>query len=196
MFFIVSTYFIALVLIFLVIYKLKNKTHPLPNLVLTKCGLIFNSYKRHKIFVGDVKLMQIENCVYLKKGVNTIAIKNVNSICLNNGYLYFNALGKVKILFNCKSYYRLFNINIKSAQFDLYSLKQQALIQLVNNLFDVNNCTLVKRYINAVKSILNISADSNKLEVKQNKYLLPFTITYKIKNTLKVVNINQKLGKL
>jgi len=43
MFFIVSTYFIALVLIFLVIYKLKNKTHPLPNLVLTKCGLIFNS---------------------------------------------------------------------------------------------------------------------------------------------------------
>jgi len=176
--------------VFLFLYLKAFHTLPLPHLCLTKGGLSFYSTKRHKLKVGDIKIMQLDNVCYLKSANKTVILKNVTKTQLKKGYVYFTSLGEVKVLFNCKLFYKYFNVDICSPKFDLTPLRLEALNEIANNLFSLNNCKKTKRYIFIISKILNIKLEENKIKIKQNKYFLPFKLTYKAKNIVKEVKIN------
>ncbi len=186
----IFAYFFAIFLIFFIKSKLKFITKALPNLKMTKSGITFYSTNRHKIFVGEVKILEIGGIVYLKNNKKMVVFINICDYFIKEDYFYFKSLGEVKIIFKCKSIFSFFNIKITSNQFDFKALKQQALNQVVNNLFNLENCNLVKRYISAIKNILNIDITEKSITVKPNKYLLKFSLTYRVKNVIKTVNFN------
>ena len=109
----------------------------------------------------------------------------------NRNYLYFTALGDVKIIFNTKSFYKYFNIEIKSPIFDLEELKQNAIDEMLNNLFNLNKCNKLKEYLKVVIKILNIHITNDKILVKKNNFNLTFTLIYKLNNTIKIINIGE-----
>ena len=170
--------------------KMKNfSTKPIKNAKLNKDGISFFSTARYKLRMGEVKILELENAIYLKQNAKTIIIKNANKAIKTKNYLYFSALGDVKIIFNTKSFYKYFNIEIKSPTFDLEELKQNAIEEMLNNLFNLNNCNKLKEYLKVVVKILNIHITNDKILVKKNNFNLTFTLIYKLNNTIKIINI-------
>ena len=174
--------------------KMKNFiTKPIKNVEVNKNGISFLSTSRHKLKVGDAKLLELKNAIYLKQNAKTIVIKNANRAIKTKNYLYFTALGDVKIIFNTKSFYKYFNIKIKSSSFDLEELKQNAIDEMLNNLFNLNNCSKLKEYLKIVVKILNIHITNDKIFVKRNDFNLTFTLIYKLNNTIKIINIGESI---
>ena len=174
--------------------KMKNFiTKPIKNVEVNKNGISFLSTSRHKLKVGDAKLLELKNAIYLKQNAKTIVIKNANMAIKTKNYLYFTALGDVKIIFNTKGFYKYFNIKIKSSSFDLEELKQNAIDEMLNNLFNLNNCSKLKEYLKIVVKILNIHITNDKIFVKRNDFNLTFTLIYKLNNTIKIINIGESI---
>lgn len=172
-------------------YKLKRKSFPY--LKMNKTGITFFSHSEHKIKIQNMKIMQVENNVYLKQGNNLIIITNVSEVKGYEDYLLFTSNGETRILFDCNDYFRYFAINIKSEQFSLDEIKQSAILDLMNNNFDINLSVLAKRYINILKNTLNINFDNKKLIIKPNRFKFSFTVIYKVNNKIKHVNIRQRI---
>ena len=193
MIFIVYAYFFAIFLTFFIKNVKINRVKPLPKIKIIKSGLVFFSFFYHKIYVGDVKLIKFEGLIYLKKSDKIMVIKNIEKVFLKNEYLFFKGMGKVHIILNCKNIFRQFNLEISSPNFDVELLKERAINELINNLFDYENCKLVKRYLFLVENIFNINANEKSLIVKQNKYFLSFSLSYRVKNCYKTVKFNQKV---
>ena len=191
--FAVIAYTIGLIVFSSALTIKKYSTKPIPPMKLTKYGLIFFSHAHHKIKVGEVKLLQVDNVIYLKSKRKTVVLKNVNDVFLKRGYLYFTAQGVVKIIFNAKSYYKYFNIDIKSSLFDLSTIKNNALNEMLDNLFNLSACGELKRYLKIVIDILNIKITNDKVIVKRNKFNLTFQLIYKLNNVVKKVNIGETL---
>ena len=76
-------------------------------------------------------------------------------------------------------------MNISSYDFDLTSLKREAELEIVNNLFDLTACESLKRYLRFVKRILNININYSKIEVKQNVYNFAFCVDYEFNGNKK-----------
>ena len=169
----------------------RPRVQELPNLKLNKYGLTFYSTATHKIFVGKVKLIDLTSCAYLKQNNKMVKIQNVKNVKLRGQYLYFTALGRVKIIFNCTSFYKYFNIIISSPKYNFASLKQAALIELANNLFNINNCQTLKYYISLLHNQLNITISASTIKIAQNPTHFPFTVTYLVNNKIKKLQINQ-----
>lgn len=182
-------YVLTTIIVMLTLNLKKYATKPLPKLKLGKYGIVFYSLSRHKIWVGEVKILQIENNIYLKCNKKVVVVKNVKDVFLRRGYFYFTALGRVKIVFNAKSFYRYFNIEILSNQFDLTAAKAAALNQLANNLFCLQQCQKLKEYLHVVIKILAVRITEKGVYVYRNKFNLNFKLIYKINNTTKIVNI-------
>lgn len=189
--YIVLIYFLILSIVFFLLYKIRFVYNLIPKLCMTKYGLIFHSNKRHRIRVGEVKLLILNNTVYLKRNNRTVVIKSIDRVFLKSGYLYFRALGEVKIIFNCKSFYKYFNILIKSDEFDFNEIKNRALYDMVDYLFSLNECKSLISFLNIVHRILNISINDKNVIVKKNKYNISFSLIYKVNNQLKKININE-----
>jgi len=187
------SYILTIILIFFVINKFKYKTKPFPKLKINKNGIIFYSTLKHKIRIDDVKLLQLNDAVYLKKQCEVIVIHNVKDVFTKNNYLYFRAKGEVKILFNTNEIYRYFNIVIQSKKFSLNKLKQLALIDVLNNIFNIKNSKILKKYLNIVKNILKIDINNKKIEIKPNIFNLSFTLIYKTNNQITRVNVEETL---
>ncbi len=172
--------------------KLKNFiTKPIKNAKVNKYGISFSSTSRHKLKLYDAKILELGNSIYLKQNDKTIVIKNATKSIKTKKYLYFSSLGETKIIFNTKSFYKYFNIEIKSQTFDLTELKHKSINEMLNNLFDLNNCYELKRYLKIIIDILNIRITDNKISVKKNDFNLTFQLIYKLNNQIKKINIGE-----
>lgn len=193
MLFALLAYFLTFYLVIKIKSKFKHKETSFPFLKFTKTGISFFSYNQHEIKIQNMKTMQIDGLVYLKNGDKLIIISNVKDVKIYEDYLLFTANGETKILFDCKEYYRYFTLDIQSEQFNLNNIKQTAILDIMNNNFDLNSSSLAKRYMNLLKNILNIHIDNEKIVVKPNKFKFSFVVTYKINNKIKQVNIRQRI---
>ena len=193
MLFALLAYFLTFYLVIKIKSKVKHKETSFPFLKFTKTGISFFSYNQHEIKIQNMKTMQIDGLVYLKNGDKLIIISNVKDVKIYEDYLLFTANGETKILFDCKEYYRYFTLDIQSEQFNLNNIKQTAILDIMNNNFDLNSSSLAKRYMNLLKNILNIHIDNEKIVVKPNKFKFSFVVTYKINNKIKQVNIRQRI---
>ena len=137
-------------------------------------------------------MMQIGNIIYLKKDNKLILIKNVDSVMRTDNFIYFTALGEVKIVMNTKEIYRYFNIQISTPNVDFDYLKYRASRGILNNIFEFEKCKYLKDYIQFIK-MLNIVLKNDKLIVHSNRMHIPFVLTYKLNNKIKKVNINDRL---
>ena len=189
--YIVIIYFLILTIVFILLYKVKFIIKPIPRLSMTRYGLVFHSKKRHRIKVGEAKLLILKNTIYLKRNKRTVVIKNTDRVFQRGEYLYFRALGEVKIIFNCKSFYKYFNILIKSTEFDFNEIKNRAMHDMLNNLFCLNECKSLISFLNIVHRILNISINDKNVIVRKNKYNISFILIYRINNHIKKINVNE-----
>lgn len=185
------SYLFTISCMFLIIHHIKNRTFPLPKIDVFCGGLKFVSFKRHKIFVGNVKLLKVDECIYLKQRDKIIKISNVKNATIKDGYLSFNANGEVKVSLKNNKWFRYLQMDICSSKFELGELKQNAIAELMNNLFDRPNCIQLKRYIRFLRGVLKIDFSCGQLKVKQNLYHLPFEIKYEMLGKQKCVRFNQ-----
>ncbi len=183
MLFISIGYLIGSIFIFSLRNVLRLRCEPFCDLRLTKNGIKFNSNARHRIKIGKVKIIEIENNIFIKSNNGTIAIKNVCNYFLHKEYLYFTCLGECLIRFNTSEIYKYFNIRIDSNVIDFSSLKQEALMDLVNHIENPMKSEAVRRYIKAIKT-LNITISSAGVKVSKNEYDIKYTLTYKLGNRL------------
>ena len=175
---------------FLIVLKFKNiRYKTIENAVVNKYGVVFSSNKRHRIKIFGAKILVIDKNVYLKKDKKTVIIKNVDNLFIRRDYLYFNALGEVKIIMNCKKFYKYFCVRISSKNFDLSNLKQTAIQDLLNNIFNFTNCTKLKRYLKIMRNILKIDLDNNHVKLTKNNYNLSYTLTYILNGQKKVIHV-------
>ena len=112
---------------------------------LKKDGIMFTSFAQHRLKAENCKIIQIGKSVYCKMLNKLIVIKNIDNVFRNENFLYFTALGKVQVVFDCKTIYRYFNIDIKSKKFTLEDQKQLAIQDLINNNFEINFCKILKK---------------------------------------------------
>lgn len=182
-------YFLTFI-VFLIATILKNKRfYAIKDVKLTKYGLVFYSNNRHRIKIYGAKMLIIENNVYLKKNSRTVVLKNVDKVSVNKDYLYFNSLGKTKIIMNCKKFYKYFVVRVESEDFDIEELKENAIQDILNNIFDFNNCIELKRYLKIMREILKIDLENDHVKLTKNNYELSYTLTYILNGTKKKVHI-------
>ena len=188
---------IIYLLTFWVVTKIKEKRlvkfKPFPKLILKRKGIFFYSKTRHRLKIGDDKFVQIRNDVYLKTNDKVVIVSNIDKVMFINGYLYFTALGRISINLDLSKISNYFNVEILSKKFNLNEQKQLAILDILNNNFDLKFCKNLKKYINNIENILNINIFSKKIIVKQNKFNLPFVLKYKLNNKIKKVYVNQTL---
>ncbi len=188
--FLILGYFLGLLLV--IVFKNRSLFHamPYPKLKLCKYGLKFNSTKRHRIYVGECKIMQLNNQVYLKKSGRVVVLKNVDKIATKCGYLYFTALGEVRIIFNAKQFYKYFNLKIISKNFDLEKIKDSALISLTDYIFNPERSEKLSRYLNILINILKIKIIDGRLSIKRNKFNLKYQLKYVRRNRIMTINVS------
>ena len=191
MIFAIMSYFLVITLVFFLIGRKKKAFFDFPKMTLNKYGIVFYSESRHRIRIENARVLQVKNQIYIKSGKKIVIIKNATAPYLAKGYLYFKACGETKVIFNCKSIYRYFNIMIESSFFDLAKLKQNAIKDLLDNLFDIGKSAELNKYLHLIINILNIKIDEKDIVIGQNRYNLPFILTYKVKNVIKRVKIDQ-----
>jgi len=191
--FILFFYFFTIFFVNFLINKFKLKTKPLPKLKINKNGIFFTSYLNHKIKINFFKILIIDNVVYLKQNNNFILIKNVANVFTSNNYLYFKGLGEVKIMFNAEEFYRYFNIVIKCNKFNINKLKQNALMDILNNVFNLKNSKILKKYVNFIKNVLKININNKKISIKPNNFNFSYTLYYVVNNKIKQVEVKERI---
>ena len=188
----IISYYITIYVIGKIKSRQRLKSKPFPKLYLRKNGIVFFSNAKHKLTINNAKIMQTENTLYINNNNRVIAITNVNKVYIIENNLYFTACGKVQFHFNCADFFRYFNIEIMSNQFDLNELKQTAILNLLNNLFDVSNSVDFLRYLKIVTKVLMIKITKTNLTIKQNKLKIPFSVTYRLNKVQKHIYVNEK----
>lgn len=183
-------YTATVILIIFLLQKKKLKYSEFPFLKLKKNGLVFKSTKHHRMEIADAKIMQVGTNVYIKKNGHMFTLKNVDEVVLKNGFLYFKALGIVHIVFNAKAIYRYFNLQIYSKDIDIENLKNKALIDILNNILNLANAYILKKYLKILKNTLKIHINNEKITIKQNFFKISYTIKYKINNKIKMIKVN------
>ncbi len=186
---------IAYFVTFYLIIKLKRvkiKVSPFPLLKLYKNGVLFHSCSNHKLNLNkEVKTILINTNLYIKTEKEIVVITNIKDVKRYNNTLYFTACGQVKILFNCNDIYKYFAINISSKHIQLSQIKQEAILDLINHMFNYEFSKTTKKFLNIIRNVFNINFIDEKIVVKPNKFRLSFVLTYKVNNTIKRVNVNQ-----
>ena len=184
-------------LTFRVVSKIKEKQllkfKPFPKLKLKRKGIFFFSRDRHRLKIDNNKFIQIKNNLYIKTHDKIVTISNVDKVIFVDKFLYFTSLGHVSINMELREISNYFNIDILSKRFCIDEQKQLAILDILNNNFEIKNCKSLKKYIENIKNILNICIFSKKIIIKQNNFKLPFVVKYKLNNKIKKVYVNQTL---
>lgn len=183
-------YLSTITIVFIIINKKKNKIFPIPKIYFCGDKICFNTNHRHQICVGECSLLVVKNKAYLKRLNKRICLCNVEDVKLKNQMLTFVGLGTVEIEIGKSNVNKYLQMNISSYDFDLTSLKREAELEIVNNLFDLTACESLKRYLRFVKRILNININNSKIEVKQNVYNFAFCVDYEFNGNKKRIMFN------
>ena len=186
----IVVYFITFSVVLQLKKKARLKTCNFPSMKMMRDGLKFFSTSKHKIKIDNAKVMQVDKNVYLKKDKKIVQIKNVDNIFVEEGCLYFTALGNVKIILDLSDIYNYFNLKIYTNRIDIEKFKKIALFDIKNNVFDCKNSIFLKKYLKILKNILNINLENNKITIKQNKFKIAFCVEYKTKNGKKRIKVN------
>lgn len=188
---IILSYLLVSLLILYLCRKKRTRYTLFPKLKLDRSGINFFSYSRHRIRINNQKFVYVKDRVYIKTNTSFVILKNVGEIVYHKNYLYFTAFGDCKIFFDCKSIFRHFNIYIKTEYLDFDQLKQRALLDILNNQFELKNCKTLIKYLKIIKYALNIEIGEKEIKVRPNKYKIPFTLIYKSNDKIKKINIEQ-----
>lgn len=186
---IILSYLLTSLVVLYLCKKRRIRYNIFPKLNMTKCGINFFSYSRHRIRIDEKNFMILKDRVYIKTAGNFVILKNVGQIFYHKNYLYFSAMGDCKFFFDCKQIFRQFNILIESEYFDFDQIKQLALLDIINNQFELKKCKILIKYLKLIKHTLNIQITDSEIKVKANKYNIPFTLIYKLNDKIKKVNI-------
>ena len=195
MFIFLLSYIVTLFVTTYIVQKLKYKTKPIPKLKVSKFGIEFFSNQKHKIRVVNAKIITTNESVFIKTNNSIIVIKNIKSVLIRNEHIYFCAGGVVEMLFDCSTFYKYFNICIKSNDVNFEELKQTALLDFVNNNFDVSSAKKFNKFLNFIKNTLKIEINKEKIKVFANNLNLSYLLVYKINNRIKQINIVNSIGK-
>lgn len=187
----ILSYLFASIIVVYVCKKMRMRYTVFPTLKLTRNGISFFSHSRHRLRIDNSKFIVLKDRVYIKTSSNIIILKNVMQVNLYNNYLYFTSQGECKIFFDCTSIFRQFNISVKSEYLDFDQLKQMALLDIINNQFELKNCKIFIKYLKIIRYTLNIEIGEKEIKVKPNKYKIPFTLIYKSNDKIKKINIEQ-----
>lgn len=187
-------FFVVYLITFLVFSKIllkkRYKYKPFPFLTLTKNGIIFSSFSQHRIKINNANVLEMDKNIYLNYNGKRIVLQNVGKSFVKDNFLYFTALGNCKMCVNCEKFYNYFSLNITSNKFNLNSIKQKALQNILLNIFSINECVELKRYLHIIKNILKVNFSNGKLQICQNNYHLPFVIEYSKNGKKKRVKVN------
>lgn len=183
-------FYLTLFLIFLLIFnKLKRKFSKFPKLKLKRNGINFYSKSSHLISVTNCEIEIYNKKIILIYNSKIVQIENVRVKFIDDEKIYIKALGNVNIIFNCEKYFRYFNFEIQSNYFEIETLKQKAILSLIENNFDEKNFTM-KKYLLTIIDKLKIRIDNKKVVVGKNDFGFPFVIKYKTGNVLKVLSVH------
>lgn len=183
-------YLFTITIVFIIINKKKNKIYPIPETYFCDDKICFYTNHKHKICVGECSLLVVKNKAYLKRMNKRICLCNVENVKLKKQMLTFVGLGTVEIKTGKSKINKYLQMDISSHDFDLTGLKREAVLEMLNNLFDFAACESLKRYLRFVKRILNININNSKIEVKQNVYNLAFCVDYEFKGDKKRIMFN------
>lgn len=189
----IFVYLVSVTITLILLSVKQNKIFPLPVIEFKDKKICFVSHLRHKIFVGECKVLELNNKVFLKQNTKLIEIVNVAKIKQKNGWLYFNAKGNVQIDIGNKKWLRYAEMHISSNQFDLADLKQNAAKELMNNLFNIPACESLIRYLKFIKDVLKIELTDKGIKVKNNLYGLAFCLDYDFCGKQKHIIFNQSV---
>lgn len=188
------SYILSIFATSVIVEKLKYSYKPFPKLNLTKFGIKFFSNQRHRIKISD-KIVKIGENVYLKCCNQIVAFQNIKNAVIKNEYLFFTANGEVKIIFNTGEYYKYFNLSVNTNGLDFSSLKQTAILDLINNNFEMQQARKFNKFLNFIKNTLNIKIDNDKVRVFANKLKISYELTYKANGKIKKINVKNTIGK-
>ena len=195
MFYFIIAYIVSVLITILFIEKFKYKHSPFPKLKLTKFGVEFFSTENHKINIGYNKIFVADKKVYLKTKNQIIVFDNIKNITCKNEHMYFTACGIVKIDFICEDVYKYFNLMIKSKSFNFNYLKQTAIVDLMNNEFDISKAKKFNQFVNFIKNTLKIQINNKRVMIFSNNLKLSYQLTYKMNNKIKKINVINSIGK-
>lgn len=186
-------YFFTFFTVLAIRQTLQKKYVIFPRLKFKKFGFVFISNSIHKLKIHNYKVNILENNIYLSLNKNIAILKNVKIINVKKGDLYFQALGEVKIIFDCESVYRYYNLIFISKEFNLKILKHNAKLEILNNLLSYEKCELHKKFMFFIKNILKININAEKIEIKRNKLKIFYNLVYKLNGNIKKINISETL---
>lgn len=187
----IITYILSFSLVFSVLRLKKFICFQIKDLKIMKTGLYFTSNKRHRLYIGQAKFLQLGRVVYLKEK-RLIQIRNIDNIFFFKGWLYFDALGLVEIKTECNKFSKYFSIRVECNMLNIEKIKKDAILDLKNHIFDIKNSNFLKKYVNLIKNTLKISFKHNKIIIKQNDYKLPFSVILSRNGKKKIIKVNQK----
>lgn len=190
-----TAYFVSIVIECVMIEKLKYRYKPFPKLKLNKFGIEFFSTQKHRIFIANNKILFIGNNVYLKTEKQVIVLDGIKNVICKNEHMYFTACGNVKIVFNCEEFYKYFNMSIKAKGLDFSSLKQTAILDLMNSNFQAEQSKKFNKFLNFIKKTLKICVNDKKISVYSNNLKISYILTYKINQKIKRINVQNTIGK-
>lgn len=192
-FFSLFAYFLTFFCVIKVLKNKKLKYSNFPPLKMKKGGVFFMSTNTHRIKLNNSKLFLVRDILYLKTNEKLVIFTNVKDVKIYEHYLYFTGKGEVRILFDCENFYRYFALIVSSKQFEITTLKQLAIVDLMNNGFNEKFSKITEKYIKIIEKVLNICIFKEKITVKPNKFKLSFVLTYKLNNKIKRVNIKETI---
>lgn len=195
MFYFITAYIVSALITILFIEKFKYKHFPFPKLKITKLGVEFFSTENHRINIGYNKIFVTDEKVYLKTKNQIIVFANIKNVVCKNEHMYFTACGLVKIGFHCGNLYKYFNLMIKSKSFNFEDLKQTAIVDLMNNQFDICKSKKFNKFLNFIKNTLKIQINNEKVLIFSNNLKLSYQLTYKMNNKIKKINVVNSIGK-
>ncbi len=169
--------------------KLRERTQSLPVPKVKPDGLHFCSKSRHRLRVGRVSVVRFGHQVMLKRGTQSVILHNIDKVFYQGNYIYFTALGACHISIDCSGIYRYFSVKIQSSQFDLTEAKQNAQLDLFDHLFSPESSPKVQHYIHILRDELCITLTDQRLSVRRNKYLVPFTLIYRLNHRTHHLNV-------
>lgn len=188
MLFIFPAYLLTITIVLCIFSNKKDHYKSLPKISVKKTGLIFYSFSRHRIKIDDAKVSQLGDTTYLKKERKIVIIKNIDRITTKSGYLYFQAMGNVTIFCDIGDKYKYFNIRIMSNSFNYEALKQKALVEIIDNLFQQNNAKENDRLVKFI-GLLNIKIENDKISIGKNPLRLSYQLVYRLNNKIKKINV-------
>jgi len=190
---IIIIYFVFFALAVNITKKKSLKFVNIPYVKVKKNGFIFYSKRVHRIKKNNMNVSFISNSLFLKTENKVVVISNVSNVEVVEGYIYFKGLGEVKIIDEIKEIFRYFSIHVSSKIFNWNKLKQDAIVDYLNNSFDVKFSEITKKYFKLIENVLKIQIFKEKILIKKNSLNFPLSVKYKLNNVLKTIIINESL---